>query len=156
MAKPDWAGPLAPIPENMKDLKRAVWTTGIVTGIYTLAWFYHVWNTIPRMAAHHYWNPSRRAILSQAVRQTPFPSVARSVTGLRLWTPVSIIMLGLQVRDWVGEKDSYQSDYDRIDRARTMAMGGTGTHVIGGFTHHPYHESPSGDRVWYSFHPEWI
>lgn len=84
-------------------------------------------------------------------------SLARIITALRFWGPVGALTLAMVVvREEVGEKNSYQSDYDRIDRARTNAMGGTGTHVIGDFLHEPYYQSPSGDHVWYSFHPEWI
>ncbi len=160
MAKPEWAGPFAPIPENWDEFRRAVWTTGILTGIYTAIWAVNVWNTIPRMASHYYANPSRRAIVGHAIRQTPATSVMRSITGFGVWTPVAIIVLGITAADYLREFRNlhFEGSVDqlRIENARSMAMGGFGTHVIGDFHHQPYYEAPSGERVWYSFHPEWI
>jgi len=154
MAKPDWAGPLAPIPENWKEFERMAWTTGILTGVYTAIWALNVWNTIPRMAAHHYWNPSRRAIINLAIRQTPMPSLLRLITGFSFWTPLTIIAVGLTIGELVGEKVSHQSDYDRIDRARAMSMG-VHTPMSAWYSHSlPYFENPDGERIWYSFHPE--
>ena len=155
MAKPDWAGPFG-IPETEQELEKAFWTTLILYGVYTAAYALEVWRTIPRMAQHHYLNPSRNAIVRQAMRQTSFPSLTRGATMFRVWPSVALIAGMLAVKEYVGDPVDYQSDRDRVYLARTLASGGTGTHVIGDFHHSPYYESPSGDHVWYSFHPDRI
>ncbi len=62
------------------------------------------------------------------------------------------------------EKITHNWEYDRIARARSVAMGHRGQSDPHGTSDDydwssnplPYYENPAGERIWYSFHPERI
>ncbi len=156
MAKPDWAGPFG-IPETKEELVQAFWTTLILYGVYTAFYALEVWRTIPRMAAHHYLNPSRNAIVRAAMRQTAWPTLSRIPTMLGLWGPIGLIAGMIVVREVVGDPTGQQNDVDRVMRARMISnRRNTGTHVFGSFAESPHYTNPHGEELWYSFNPERI
>lgn len=152
MAWPHWAGPFG-FPETEDELRNAMLTSLLLVLTGTAFYALEVYRTIPRMAAHHYSNPSRRAILGQAAKQTSFPSVSRALGIFVRANPLVIpLSIGMAYRDLVSD-DLDPHRHAAIHRARSAAMGGTGTHLI---LQEPYIENPEGDRMYYSFHPEWI
>ena len=124
---------------------------------WTLHHALDVWHTIPRMAPHHYRNPSRGAIVRAARAQSSFMSFTRLATLNRFSGPLTLIFFMTAVADIVGDyRDHPNPHYDRIMRGRSKASGSyfTGTHMFG--LQEPYYERPDGERIYYSFHPEWI
>ncbi len=153
MAYPNWAGPFG-IPETREEVEKFFWNTLLLTGVYTAAYALAVWHTIPRMATHHYWNPSRNAIIRAAARQTVFPSFGRGLGMIHRANPV---FLFLEVGLLYGEVGRYSASSwgTAQDEARFRAMGIDDSLMsLIGAQSHPYIESPTGERMYYSFNPE--
>ncbi len=161
MSWPEDLGPFG-VPTTRKELETFMWTTGILYGFFSVKYALDVWHAIPRMAHHHYRNPSRRAIVAAARAQTARMSLLRFATLTGLGPLLAIVFFATAVKDIVGEKITHDFEYDRIDRATAMAMGyraqddpwGTSDDFPWHTQSHPYYENEEGEHMWYSFHPE--
>jgi hypothetical protein len=144
------------IPTDREEFVRFLVTTGLTTAFWSLHHALDVWHTIPRMASHHYANPSRSAIVRAARSQSTRMSFLRFAGLTRMGGPLALVYAMTAVEDIVGDPIDRPSDVDRIMRARSISSGNyyTGTHMFG--LSEPYYERSDGERIYYSFHPEWI
>ncbi len=119
MPVPEWAGPFG-IPENPTEFEQAFWTTLILYGVYTAAYALEVWRTIPRMAQHHYLNPSRNAIIRQAMRQTNFPTFGRGVNLMISAPVVAVVGATASAVAWASTADRHGAVVPSVDN---LGMG---------------------------------
>lgn len=114
MPVPEWAGPFG-IPENPKELQQAFWTTLILYGVYTSLYAIEVWRTIPRMAMHHYANPSCNAIIRQAMRQTSFPTIGRGVNLMISAPTVAVVGATASAVAWASTAEHHGAAVPSVD-----------------------------------------
>ncbi len=155
MAWPDWAGPFG-VPETREELNKAIFNTILLTAMYTVFYGIAVWHTIPRMARHHYHNPSRNAIIRKAASRTVFPSFGRGIGMMARANPVvNVIAVGMAYGALGRGVESSWGPAQ--DAARDRAMGVYDNDIMSRIgAQGPYLERPDGERIYYSFHPEWI
>ncbi len=154
MALPEWAGPFG-LPSDEDELKRFVLTTAGLTALYAAAYGAAVWHAIPRMAQHHYRNPSRNAIIRAAAKQTVFPSVLRLVTVTGSW-PIVVLYGAMMLGHSISESIDTSTDQERVLRAIDYTRG-TRDHwwdTSWLVSHGYFHESPHHGDHWYSFNPQ--
>ena len=155
MGFPRDMGPFG-VPTDREEFVQFLVTTGLTTVFWSLHHALDVWHTIPRMAPHHYANPSRSAILRAARSQSSRLSFSRLAAVNRLGGPLALVYFMTAVRDLVGDPIDRPFHMERIERARSVSSGNyyTGTHMFG--LSEPYYERSDGERIYYSFHPELI
>lgn len=100
------------------------------------------------------WNAAGYAASQNSWGLARFMTKPGRLVGFVKKHPVVLALAGLMaIRP--DEIDTPDWEYERIARARQMSMGGgyTGTHP---YLQEPYLDNPAGERIYYSFHPEWI
>lgn len=65
------------VPTDWDEMSWFILSTAGMTALWSLKYAADVWHTIPRMASHKYANPSRRAIVRAAMRETSMLSGTR-------------------------------------------------------------------------------
>ena len=155
MGFPSGMGPFG-IPTDREEFVDFLVATALGTAFWTVHHALDVWHTIPRMASHHYANPSRSAIIRAARGQSTRLGFMRFAFLSGLGPAVGLTYFMTAVKDIVGDPIDRPEDTARINRARSISSGTyfTGTHMYG--LDEPYYERPDGERIYYSFHPDRI
>lgn len=93
MAWPEWAGPFG-IPEDYDEVQDFILSSAAAYLIGSIGYEVAIRHNIPRMAFHHYANPSLRAIRLASSRSVIFPSASNALSLLGRTVAPSVARVG--------------------------------------------------------------